>query len=116
MSEKKILIVDDDLLARIDENRNEMSRVEFINFLIDNQIKEPSGKSVSENQNMNRYISREEFQEFAQGMKDLLRRFLDFYISFGLELGEEPKDRTFEELKKKLQSISSGEERFKSPK
>ena len=40
-------------------------------------------------------------------MKDLLRRFLDFFISYGLELGQEPKDSTFSELVQKLQSLSA---------
>ncbi len=111
MSEKRMIIVDDDLLARIDANRGDMGRAEFIGFLINNQLQEEVGKVVNDN-----YVSREEFQEFAQGMKDLLRRFLDFYISYGLELGDEPKDRTFEELKKKLQSLSSGEDKSKSTK
>jgi len=109
MSEKRILIVDDKLLTQIDENRGEMSRIEFINFLINSQFEEEVGKPVTNNQ----YVSRDEFQEFSQGMKDLMRRFLDFYISYGLELGDQPQDRTFEELKKKLQSLSSGEEKIK---
>ncbi len=32
MSEKRMLIVDEELLNKIDENRGEMSRAEFINF------------------------------------------------------------------------------------
>ncbi len=102
MSEKRMLIVDEELLSRIDENRGEMSRVEFIKFLINNQLEEQGGAVTS-----NQYVSREEFQEFAQGMKDLLRRFLDFFISYGLELGQEPKDGTFNELVQKLQSLSA---------
>ncbi len=102
MSEKRMLIVDEELLSKIDENRGEMSRVEFIKFLISNQLEEQEGTVTS-----NQYVSREEFQEFAQGMKDLLRRFLDFFISYGLELGQEPKDGTFNELVQKLQSLSA---------
>jgi hypothetical protein len=102
MSEKKMLIVDEELLNKIDENRGDMSRTEFINFLINNQLEEQGGTV-----NSNQYVSKEEFQEFAQGMKDLLRRFLDFFISYGLELGQEPKDGTFNELVQKLQSLSA---------
>ena len=40
-------------------------------------------------------------------MKDLLRRFLDFFISYGMELGQEPKDSTFTELVQKLQTLSA---------
>jgi hypothetical protein len=103
MAEKRMLIVDTELLNKLDENRGEMSRVEFINFLVNNQL-EDQGEVVTSNQ----YVTKEEFQEFAQGMKDLLRRFLDFFISYGLELGQEPKDNTFSELVQKLQSLSAG--------
>jgi hypothetical protein len=103
MTDKRMLIVDDELLNKIDENRGDMSRAEFISFLINTQLKEDSIGAVALN---NKYIDREEFQEFAQGMKDLLRRFLDFFISYGLELKEEPKDSTFAELVQKLQTLS----------
>ena len=43
MSEKRMLIVDNDLLNKIDQNRGEMSRSEFIEFLINSQLGEPNG-------------------------------------------------------------------------
>jgi hypothetical protein len=49
-------------------------------------------------------------------MKDLLRRFLDFFISYGMELGDEPKDHTFNELVQKLQTLSAGGGKSKTPK
>ena len=102
MSEKRMLIVSEELLEAIDENRGDLSRTEFISFLLKNQLEEKTVGTVSPNL----YVSREEFQEFAVGMKDLLRRFLDFFISYGLELGQEPKDNTFSELVQKLQTLS----------
>ena len=48
-------------------------------------------------------------------MKDLLRRFLDFFISYGLELGDEPKDHTFDELVQKLQTLSANGAKPKPP-
>ena len=103
MSEKRMLIIDDELLRKIDANRGELNRAEFINLLIDNQLGDKGdGAAVSE-----QYMTREEFQEFSLGMKDLLRRFLDFFISYGLELGSEPKDSTFAELVQKPQSLSA---------
>jgi hypothetical protein len=103
MTDKRMLIVDQDTLTRIDANRGEMSRDEFINILINTQLGEDqSATTISAN-----YVNREEFQEFTQGMKDLLKRFLDFFISYGLELGQEPKDGTFSELVQKLQSLSA---------
>jgi hypothetical protein len=112
MAEKRILIVDDELLRKLDENRGEMNRIEFIKFLISSQLgEEEAGVTVS-----HQYIEREEFQEFALGMKDLLRRFLDFFISYGLELGQEPKDSTFAELVQKLQSLSATGNKSKATK
>jgi hypothetical protein len=103
MADKRMLIVDEETLNKIDQNRGDMSRAEFIKFLISNQLGEEESATAIAPQ----YVDREEFQEFTQGMKDLLKRFLDFFISYGLELGQEPKDGTFSELVKKLQTLSA---------
>ena len=97
MAEKRMLIVDAEVVRKINENRGDMSCSEFLNFLIDSQLKEKP-----ENQN---YVDKEEFYQFAQGMKELLRNFLDFFLSYGLELGKQPQDKTFEELSQKLQTL-----------
>jgi hypothetical protein len=102
MTEKRMLVVDSELLDKIDANRGDMSRTEFLSFIIESRLGEESTSLSSRD-----YISKEEFQEFSQGMKDLLRHFLDFFISYGMELGEEPKDHTFAELVQKLQTLSS---------
>jgi len=99
VAEKKMLIVDADVVRKVDENRGEMSRSEFLDFLIDNQLKEDVGN--------HNYIDKEEFHQFAQGMKELLRNFLEFFISYGLELGKQPEDKTFAELSQKLQALGS---------
>ena len=112
MTEKRMLIVDDELLRKIDENRGEMERAEFIKFVINSQLGEENSVSAISDQ----YVTREEYQEFALGMKDLLRRFLDFFISYGLELGKEPKDSTFSELVQKLQTLSANAGKSKTTK
>jgi hypothetical protein len=99
MAEKRMLIIDAELVRKIDENRGDMSRTEFINFLIDNQLQEDTGRDS--------YIAKEEFYQFAEGMRELLRNFLEFFLSYGLELGKQPKDKTFEELNQKLQALDS---------
>ena len=100
MADKRMLIVDAEVVRRIDENRGDMSYTEFLNFLIDSQLKE---EVVHQD-----YVSKEEFQHFAAGMKELLRNFLEFFLSYGLELGKQPQDKTFEELSQKLQELGSG--------
>jgi hypothetical protein len=97
MSEKRMLIVDDELVRRIDDNRGDLSRSEFINFLIDSRL-EGEGKRQDG-------VTREEFSQFEQGIKEMLRSFLDFFISYGLELGKEPKDKEIEKLNRSLQSL-----------
>ncbi len=99
MSEKKMLIVDAELAKRIDDNRGDMSHSEFLNFLIDSQLKEENKRHDG--------VTREEFHQFQEGTKELLRNFLEFFISYGLELGKQPKDKEFEQLTQRLQALGS---------
>ncbi|MBA7506642.1 hypothetical protein ES706_05335 [subsurface metagenome] len=101
-----MLIVDAEAARKIDENRGDMNRSDFINFLIDSCLKEDSEKQ--------NYITKEEFNQFQQGTRELLRNFLDFFISYGLELGKQPKDKTFEELSQKLQALGSSGSKAKN--
>jgi len=101
MSEKRMLIVDAELVKKVDDNRGDMDRSDFINFLIETQLSE---KEESKKQGS---ITREEFHQFQEGTKELLRNFLEFFISYGLELGKQPGDNEFEQLAQKLQSLGS---------
>jgi len=105
MAEKRMLVVDADLLKKIDDNRGDLSRSEFIDLLIEGQLreKEEGAKGVSRDDDI---VTREEFVQFQEGAKELLRRFLDFFIYYGLELGREPKDEEFEQLSRKLRAMS----------
>jgi len=106
MPEKRMLIVDAEVARKIDENCGDMNRSDFINFLIDSCLKEDTGKQ--------NYITKEEFNQFQEGTRELLRNFLEFFISYGLELGKQPKDKTFEELSQKLQSLGSSGSKAKN--
>jgi len=96
---KRMLVVDADIARKIDENRGEMSHSEFLDYLIDSQLQEQTGNNI--------YVDKEEFHQFAAGMKELLRNFLEFFLSYGLELGKQPQDKTFQELSQKLQALGS---------
>ncbi len=106
MSEKRMLIVDTEVVRKVDENRGDMNHSDFISFLIDSCLTEDSGKQ--------NYITKEEFNQFQQGTRELLRNFLEFFISYGLELGKQPKDETFEELSQKLQALGSSGNKAKN--
>ncbi|MCH8864314.1 MAG: hypothetical protein IIB13_02970 [Chloroflexi bacterium] len=106
MAEKRMLIVDADVVKKINENRGDMSCSEFLSFLIDGQLKE---EPVNQN-----YVSKEDFAEYAAGIKELLRNFLDFFLSYGLELGKQPQDKTFEELTQTLRAMGNSSHKGKT--
>ncbi len=106
MSERRMLIVDAEIVKKVDENRGDMNRSDFINFLIASCLKEDTGTQ--------NYITKEEFEHFQQGTRELLRNFLEFFISYGLELGKQPKDETFEELTQKLQALGDSGNKAKN--
>jgi len=105
MSERRMLIVDAELVKKIDENRGDLSRPDFLNFLIDSRLKEETKKPGG--------VTREEFAQFQEGTRELLRSFLQFFISYGLELGKQPDDNDFEQLSQQLQSLG-GSPKIKS--
>ena len=97
MAEKRMLIVPAELVEKIDDNRGDMTQVEFIGFLIDSQLKE----EIKEQ----KYATKEEARSFEQDIKRLLKSFLDFFVSYGLELGKQSPKAEFEELSSKLQEL-----------
>jgi len=106
MADKRMIIVDAEVVRKVDENRGDMTCSDFISFIIDKCLNEDSGKP--------NYITKEEFDQFQQGTKELLRNFLEFFVSYGLELSEQPKDKTFEELSEKLQNLTSSGSKAKN--
>ncbi len=99
MGEKRMLIMPVELIKKIDDNRGDMSQAEFVDFLIDSQLKEEVKKQ--------QYATKEEVHSFEQDIKKLLRSFLDFFVSYGLELGKQSPKTEFEELSSKLQELEN---------
>ena len=97
MAEKRMLIVPAELIKKIDENRGDMSQAEFIDFLIDSQLKEETKEQ--------KYVTKEEIRSLEQDIRKLLKSFLDFFVSYGLELGKQSPKTEFEELTSKLQGL-----------
>ena len=97
MPEKRMLIVPAELVNRINDNRGDMSQGEFIDFLIDSQLKEKAQNP--------QYATKEEFYSLEQDMKKLLKSFLDFFVNYGLELGKESPETELGELTSKLQGL-----------
>lgn len=125
MSEKGMLIVSTELIKKIDDNRGDLTQAEFIDFLIDTQlkdeVKEPKGVIKAEVESIKRdikklllkegakearYATKEEVQAFQQDTKKLLKSFLDFFVGYGLELGKQAAPSSeLAEITSKLQGI-----------
>jgi len=100
MVDKRMLIVPTELVRKIDENRGDMSQAEFIEFLINSQLQETKEKSKE-----HQYVTKDELRVFQEDVKGLLRRSLDFFVSYGLELGKHSPKTEFEELTSRLQEL-----------
>ena len=96
-----MLLVEAGLVNGKDDHRGGLGRSDFINFLIESELKE---KETGKKQGG---VTRDEFHQFQEGTKELLRSFLEFFISYGLELGKQPGDNEFEQLAQKLQGLGS---------
>lgn len=117
MAEKRgVLVINQGLIGKIDDSRGELSRSEFIDFCIDRCLEEFTGEEVEVKERRAPeltfyrkedagFATREEFEEFRHGITDLLGTFLDFYISFGLELGRSRGTEDLEQMRKRLRRM-----------
>jgi hypothetical protein len=99
MPERRMLIIDEELAKRIEENKGDMSISEFVNFLIDSQFKKNVSGPTSD------HVTKEEFRQFEQGIRELLRNFLEFFLSYGLELGKQNPAKELDKLSQKLEEM-----------
>lgn len=98
-----IMVVKEDVVKQVDENRGEMNRTEFVNYLIQCQLQK-------EEQNDKGYISREEFQIFSRQMTGLLHNFLQFFVSYGMAMGQGQAGTDIQELNQQLESFENTDE------
>ena len=78
MNRYTVLNLPPGIMKKIDQSRGQLSRSEFLDCLVRSWCLEHGTKQ--------RYVSREEVRVFEDGIKNLLRSFLDFFVSYGLEL------------------------------
>jgi hypothetical protein len=97
-----IMVVKQDVVRQIDQNRGEMNRTEFVNYLIQCQLKEFTEPR--------KYLGREEFQGFARQVTGLLHDFLEFFISYGMAMGRGLREADIQSLSQQLQNFCPPEE------
>jgi hypothetical protein len=92
-----IMVVKEDIVKQIDENRGEMNRTEFVNYLIQCQLKEQLDQKDG--------VSREEYQQFARQMTGVLHNFLQFFISYGMAMNQGKSNADIQALNQQLDSL-----------
>lgn len=99
MSDKRMMVLPAEVVLRVDENRGDVSRAEFINLLLDNHL----GNGDQEEQPQ--FVTWESLAELESGMKELLRSFLEFFITYGLEIGKDSGETDLEALTERLKEV-----------
>lgn len=120
MSPKKMLIVDDKLIEKIDANRGDVSRTEFLEFCLDKSLEELKAEAepgeekraaereaVATDRGEAVYVTRNEFEEFKRSVRELLKVTVDFLVTFslGTRAGGAPED-DLEQLRRRLDTIA----------
>jgi hypothetical protein len=93
-----IMVVKDDVVRQIDEHRGELTRTEFVNYLIQCQLREQQGRQD--------YVSAAEFKEFSRQMSELVYNFLQFFISYGMTVGPAHQDLDLQQLGAQLETLA----------
>jgi hypothetical protein len=120
MSEKRMLIMPAELVKKIDDNRGDMSQAEFIEFLIEshfNPTEKDDNKAMQAEMDALRgelkdlmlrekkMATKDELAAFHEDTKKLLKSFVDFFVGYGLELGEKSSGFDLKDLTSKLKQL-----------
>jgi hypothetical protein len=82
LSEDKVLVLPKSLAEKVENRHGDINWSEFIAALIDSLSNDkPEFKNTARTQ----YITRDELLSFERDIKQLMKSFLDFFISCGLE-------------------------------
>ena len=102
-----MLILPDHLVKKIDENRGDLSQSEFLELLIASALKavgeEPRKKE--EGAPEQQYVTQEALRDFEGDIKELIRNFLDFVVTYGLEMGKGSGKNDLDKLSQRLKEL-----------
>ena len=97
-----IMVVKEDIVRQIDENRGELNRTEFVNYLIQCQLKDQNDQQ--------QFATREEIEGFMRQIMELLHNFLQFFVSYGMSLGKPQENEDLKLLNEQLESLYKPDE------
>ncbi len=101
-----VMVVKEDIVKQIDDHRGEMNRTEFVNYLIQCQLKEQL--------NQKNGISKEEFQQFRRQTLELLRNMLEIFVVSGMSMDESQQNEGVQVLNQQLESFQKLSENTES--
>jgi|SRR3989304_5998681 len=105
--EDLIMVVKEDVVKQIDRNRGEMNRTEFVNYLIQCQLKDYTEQKE--------YVSKQELQHVSHQMVQLLHNFLQFFISYGMAMGRGKQEADIQALNEQLEAFYRPDEETREP-
>lgn len=119
MPEKRMLILPAELVKKIDENRGDMSQADFLDYLIESHFNnEGRGNSVAREEmdalkkeltalmaREKKLATKEELEAFHEDTKKLLKSFVDFFVGYGLELGDKSPSIDLRDITGKLKEL-----------
>ena len=122
MSDKRMLILPGELVKKIDDNRGDMSQADFIDYLIESQFKgEKAGGGVAREEmdalkkeltalmtREKKLATKDELEAFHDDTRKLLKSFVDFFVGYGLELGDKSPSIDLRDITGKLKDLDKG--------
>jgi hypothetical protein len=119
MTEREMVILEHDVIEKVDANRGDLSRSEFISFCIDSLLDEAMSEGAQVKgvktidsryvgeEVMSAYTTNMDFQQLKHDLKDVMELFLEIVLNIGMELdrsrGKETDD--LEHLKSRIHRI-----------
>ena len=102
MPEKRMLILPEEVVKKIDDNRGDLSQAEFLDFIIDEQLKQAEARTGVGHRELEelrhelqtlvtrekKLATKEELQALNDDTRRLLKSFIDFFMKYGIELGD----------------------------
>ena len=119
MSEKRMLILPAEIVKKIDDNRGDMGQADFIDYLIESHFNgEGRGNDVAREEmdalkkeltalmmREKKLATKEELEAFHEDTKKLLKSFVDFFVGYGLELGDKSPGIDLRDITGKLKDL-----------
>ena len=102
--DKGVIIVPVSLLEEIDQCRDKLSRAEFVEFCVDALLKQEE-EGVPRGAEGGETVSRQEFDEFKKGIKNLQRAYIDLLLTISLEPLSKASAQEIESFKQRLAEL-----------